>query len=125
MKFNNYLLIITLFFSCNHVFAAEYDALIDLPRGIELSLPVSGVIKTLNVVAGQRVEQGEVMLLLDQTPFNAAKAFAESRVTVQQTILKESLRDFKNQQELYDRTVLASVELEDAELRVKRDKAHF
>lgn len=125
MKFRNHLLIMNLFFSCNQVFAEEYDALIDLPRGVELSLPVSGVIKTLNVVAGQHVAQGEVMLSLDQTPFKAAKDFAESRVTVQQTILHESLRDFKNQQELYDRTVLASVELEDAELRVKRDKAHL
>ncbi len=125
MKFNHHLLIMTLFFSCNHVFAAEYDAQIDLPRGVELSLPVSGVIKTLNVVAGQHVAQGKVMLSLDQTPFKAARDLAESRVTVQQTILQESLRDFKNQQELFDRTVLASVELENAELRVKRDKAHL
>lgn len=125
MKCNHHLLIMTLFFSYNPVFAAEYDALIDLPRGVALSLPVSGMIKTLNVVAGQRVAQSELMLLLDQTPFTAARDFAESGVTVQQTILQESLRDFNNQQELFDRTVLSSVELEDAELRVKRDKAHL
>jgi membrane fusion protein (multidrug efflux system) len=125
MKFKNCLLTITLFLSCNNVFASEYDAVIDLPKGVELSLPVSGVIKTLNVVAGQFMEQGEIMLVLDQTPFKAAKVYAESRVTVQQTLLKESIRDFNNRQELYDRTVLASVQLENAELRVKRDTAYL
>ena len=125
MKFKNCLLLISLSISCNNVIAAEYDAVIDRPKGVELSLPVSGVIKTLNVVAGQFIEQGEVMLVLDQTPFKAAKVYAESRITVQQTLLKESTRDFNNRQELYDRTVLAAVQLENAELRVKRDTAYL
>ncbi len=125
MKFKNYLLIVTLLVSCKNIYAAEYDSEITLPRGIELSLPVSGVIKTLDVVAGQRVDEGDVMLMLDQTPFEAAKVYAESLVAVQQTLLQESLRDLNNEQELYDRTVLASVQLENAELKVKRDKANL
>ena len=48
---------------------------------------------------------------------------AESRVAVQQTLLVESLRDFSNRQELFDRTVLSTVQLENSELKVKRDKA--
>jgi len=123
MKIIGGLLVVTLSIFCTYAYAADYDATIELPDAVELSLPVSGVIKTLNVVAGQYVKQGEKMLMLDQIPFQAAKAHAESRVTVQQTLLVESSRDLKNRQELFDRTVLSTVRLENAELKAKRDKA--
>ena len=103
--------------------AAEFEAMVTLSPRLEFSLPVSGVVKTVNVTAGQRVTKGEELLALDPVPFNAAKAHAQARVNLQQTVLSESLRDLKQQQELYERTVLATVELENAELRVKRDRA--
>jgi RND family efflux transporter MFP subunit len=104
-------------------YAADYDAVIDLSPRHELSLPVSGIITSLNVTAGQRVSRGDELLALDPVPFQAARTYAQSRVTVQQTLVTESQRDLQQQQELYDRTVLARVELENAELRVKRDVA--
>ena len=107
----------------NFAYATDYDATIEFPPPYELSLPVSGVIKTLKVTAGQRISKGDEILALDSTPFRSAITYAQSRITVQQTVLTESQRDFKQQQELYDRTVLALVELENAELRVKRDRA--
>jgi multidrug efflux system membrane fusion protein len=103
--------------------AADFDATIEFPPRQELSLPVSGVIKTLNVTGGQQVSAGDVLLVLDPVPFNAARSYAQSLVTVRQTLLTESQRDLQQQQELYDRTVLARVDLENAELRVKRDTA--
>jgi RND family efflux transporter MFP subunit len=103
--------------------AADFDATVDFSPRLELSLPVSGMVKTVNVTAGQRVVKGEELLSLDPVPFKAAMTYAQSRLTIQQTLLSESLRDLKQQQELYERTVLATVELENAELRVKRDKA--
>lgn len=107
------------------VFAADHDATIGLPTAHELSLPVSGVIKILDVTPGQRVTKGKVMLTLDPVPFNAAKTHAQSRVTVQKTLLTESQRDYQQQQELYDRTVLALVDLENAKLKVTRDRANL
>lgn len=106
-----------------NAFAAEYAAVIEFPPHRELSLPVSGVITTLKVAPGQRVSKGDLMLALDPAPFNAAKNHAQSRITAQQTRLTESERDFQQQQELYDRTVLAAVELENAQLRAQRDRA--
>ncbi len=123
MKSIGWLLLLTLSNIYSVVHATDYEAIIDLPGAVELSLPVSGVIRTLNAVAGQHVKQGDELLTLDSIPFQAAKDSAESRVAVKQTLLAESLRDFKNRQELYDRTVLATVQLENAELKVKRDKA--
>jgi RND family efflux transporter MFP subunit len=105
------------------VHAADFDATVDFASRFELSLPVSGLVQTVKVAAGQAVPQGDEMLALDPVPFKAARAHAQSRVNLRQTILSESLRDLKQQQELYDRTVLATVELENAQLREKRDRA--
>jgi multidrug efflux system membrane fusion protein len=88
-----------------------------------LSLPVSGVVDVVNVRAGQRVAQGEQLLALDPEPFIAAKKLAQSQVSVAQIASKESIRDLDHQQELFDRTVLAAVDLENAQLRAKHDKA--
>ena len=104
-------------------YCAEFDAIIDLSPRMKFSLPVSGVINKVNVKTGQRVRKGDEMLSLDSVPFIAAKARAQSGLEVQEASLVESQRDLKNQRELYDRTVLATVELENAELRVKRDQA--
>ena len=65
------------------------------------------------------------MLSLDAVPLKAKKDIAQSRVSALQTILTESQRDLKHKQELFDRTVLSLVELQDAELREKRDRAHL
>jgi RND family efflux transporter MFP subunit len=106
-------------------FAADYEASVSLSPEVELSLPVSGVVKTLKVSAGQRVSKGDELLSLDPVPFSAAKVYAQSRLTVQKTLLTASQRDLEQQKELYDRTVLATVELENAELRERRDRANL
>jgi len=107
------------------VHAADFAATIDLSPRFVLSLPVSGVVKVVNVSAGQRVAQGEQLLALDPDPFTVAKKLALSQVNVAQIALKESLRDLAHQQELFDRTVLAAVDLENAQLRAKHDKAQL
>lgn len=116
-------LLLTLSLLGNVAYATDYEAIIDFADRRELSLPVSGVIKTLNIVAGQKVKKGDELLSLDQSPFKATRVHAQSRVAVQKTLLSESQRDFNNRQELFDRTVLATVQLENAELKVKRDQA--
>ena len=126
MKKNLQRLCLPVFFCLVDVtYAAEFDATIELSPQYALSLPVSGVVKSLKVVTGQRVEKGDELLALDATPFMAAKDNALARVSVQKTRLKESQRDLQQQQELYDRTVLAYVDLENAQLREQRDKANL
>jgi len=107
----------------NAVHAADFSATVDLSPRFVLSLPVSGVVDVVNVRAGQRVAQGEQLLALDPAPFIVAKKLAQSQVSVAQIASKESFRDLAHQQELFDRTVLAAVELENAQLRAKHDKA--
>ena len=105
-------------------YAADYEASVSFSSELQLGLPVSGLIETLKVRTGQQVSKGEQLLSLDQAPFNTAKIRAQSKLAVQKTLLTQSQRDLEQQKELYDRTVLATVELEDAELREKRDLAN-
>lgn len=107
------------------VSAASYEASIDFAPRFELSIPVSGVIKKVNVARGQIVIKDDVLLSLDPVPLKAETDIAQSRVTALQTLSTTSQRDLKHQQALFDRTVLSLVELQDAELREKRDRAQL
>lgn len=125
MKVPGGISIIVLSCLCVNAYALNLDAVIDFSPRVELSLPVSGIVDEVKVSAGQHVKQGETILSLDETPFRAERAFMQSRVAFHQARLTESQRDLKHQQELFDRTVLSTVELENAELRVKRDNAQL
>jgi len=105
--------------------AADYETSISLPAGIELGLPVSGMIQAVNVKTGQRISKGDVILALDPAPFEVAKTHAQASVTVFKTMLKESQRDLEHHKELYDRTVLSTVDLENVEMREIKDRAHL
>jgi RND family efflux transporter MFP subunit len=111
--------------STSIVSATSYEANIDFAPRTELSIPVSGVVKKVNVTSGQVVTKHDVLLSLDAVPLKAEKDLAQSHVTALQTRLTESQRDLKHKQELFDRTVLSLVELQDAELREKRDRAQL
>ena len=106
-------------------YAADYEADVSLPPAVNLGLPASGLVKTIKVRAGQQVSKGDELLSLDQALLKAAKQRAQSNLTVQKTLLTQSQRDLEQRKELFDRTVLATVELEDAELREKRDRAYL
>lgn len=108
---------------CINAYALSFDAVIDFPPRVGLSLPVPGLVNKVEVSAGQHVKKGEPLVSLDETPFKADKVLMQASVTFHQARLTESTRDLKHQQELFDRTVLSTVELENAELRVKRDSA--
>lgn len=98
--------------------ALAADATVQWARRIELGLGVSGVVKTVSAEAGARVPKGQVLVALDETPFKAA--FDKAR-----TERDEAARDYKQARELYDRTVLAKVELENAQNKSVRAQARF
>jgi len=120
----NFCLIFTLvLFPLHAVVAEPYDATIHFAHRVELSVSVSGKIKHVDVNPGERVKSGKVMIALDKTPFEAAVAEAQAEVTTRDTQSKEAARDLDQAQELYDRGVLSTVELEDAQHQNIRAKA--
>ncbi|NOX43701.1 MAG: efflux RND transporter periplasmic adaptor subunit [Gammaproteobacteria bacterium] len=105
--------------------AATYDATVRFANRVTLSMPVSGIIKSVYVAAGQHIQAEQILIALDQTPFEAAVAQANAEVTIRATKKTQAMRDYQQAQELYDRTVLSNVELENAKLKADRATAAY
>lgn len=103
--------------------AAEAPAVLQWSQRVELSTPVSGVVQAVNVAAGERVRKGQVLLQLDDRVYAGRVEEAAAAVTRQQEEAAEAGRDLKRIQELYDRTVISTSELDQAKLRQARAAA--
>lgn len=90
---------------------------------LELTTRVSGVVETVLVKPGQRVKKGAVLLRLDRTVLQARLEEAQAEHMRAQADEAEAKREQGRAQELYDRTVSSTSELEAAQLRYARAKA--
>jgi RND family efflux transporter MFP subunit len=105
--------------------AADVEALVQWSRRTELAAPVSGVVASVAVNAGERAAKGQLLLALDDEPFRAAVQEAEALLARRKSERDEAARDAKQAQELYDRTVLSTVELENAKMKLARADAGY
>ncbi len=76
---------------------------------------VSGIVSGVYASPGQLVKRDDVLVKLDERPFQANVAAARAVVTMRQPIRKQMLSELEKAQELYDRDSLALVELQNAE----------
>lgn len=90
---------------------------------VELTTRVSGVVESVLVKPGQRVKKGTVLLRLDKTILQARLEEATADHARAQADEADAKRDQTRAQELYDRTVSSTSELEAAELRYTRAQA--
>lgn len=100
--------------------AAGFDATVSFARRMEFGLPVSGVVATVGAEAGARVSQGQLLVALDETPFQAAVEQARGAVVRASADYDEAVRDHKTMKEIYDRQLASTVELDNARLKVQR-----
>jgi RND family efflux transporter MFP subunit len=100
--------------------AASFEATVNFARRMELGLPVSGVVATVGAEAGTRVTKGQVLVALDETPFQAAVEQARGALARASADRDEAVRDHKTMKEIYDRQLASTVELDNARLRVQR-----
>jgi len=103
--------------------AAEVDGVLQWSRRTELAMPVSGIVAAVPASAGERVAKGAVLLSLDAVPFASAVQEAEARLALRKVERDEAARDARQAQDLYDRTVLSTVELENAKNKLTRAEA--
>lgn len=105
--------------------AENFPATLQWSQRVELSPRVSGIVREVGVNAGDRVQKGRSLLTLDAAPYQAR--VAESRATVARFTEEtaEARRDLARTQELYDRTVISTSELDQAKLRQARAKAQL
>ncbi len=90
---------------------------------VELTTRVSGVVVDVLVKPGQRVKKGVVLLRLDKTVLQARLDEATAEQVRAQADEADARRELERAQELFDRTVSSTSELEAATLRHTRAQA--
>lgn len=90
---------------------------------VELTTRVSGVVDVVLVKPGQRVKKGAVLLRLDRTILQARLDEAAAELSRAQADEADAKRDLERAQELFDRTVSSTTELDAAALRYARAQA--
>jgi RND family efflux transporter MFP subunit len=105
------------------LWAADIPATLQWSQRVELSTPVSGIVQTVNVEVGDLVKKGQVLLSLDSTSYQARVAENQSEITRLNAEMEEDKRDLDRVQELHDRTVIATAELEQAKLKWVRSQS--
>jgi len=117
-----------IFFSMAVIFAqplwaADVPAILQWAHRVELSVPVSGVVQSVNADIGDQVKKGQVLLALDGAIYQAKVAGNHAAITRLTAEAVEAKKDFERVQELHIRTVVATAELDQAQLRLTRAEA--
>jgi RND family efflux transporter MFP subunit len=93
--------------------------------GMELTTRVSGVVETVWVKPGQRVKKGALLLRLDKTVLQARLDEATAEQARAQADAGEAKRERGRAQELFNRTVSSTSELDAAVLLDARAQANL
>lgn len=104
---------------------ADIDARIYWGKRIDMGVPVSGVVAKVPVDAGMQVRKGDQLLVLEQTPFKTALIEAKAGVVQAAGKRKEARRDYDQTKELYDRGLISTVELQNAQLKKEASEAGY
>lgn len=96
--------------------AVDLPAVLQYERVVELSLPVSGVVSKVLAEEGQSVNQGDLLLELEDIPFKMTmdKTAAELRLLEAERLSVE--KELMRNKELFERMVLSTVSLENSEV---------
>jgi RND family efflux transporter MFP subunit len=99
------------------LWAADMPATLQWSQRVELSTPVSGVVKAVNVEVGDLVKRNQVLLSLDSTTYRASVAENQAEISRFNAAAEEAKRDLDRAQELYQRTIVSTTDLDQAKLR--------
>lgn len=97
--------------------AEELPATLRWAEMTMLSTPLSGRVASVDVSVGKQVGKGTLLATLDPRPLEAEKKRAEAEVQRLQSQLRIAARELRDAEELFDRTVLSTTALEDAQAR--------
>ncbi len=111
--------------ACTNAYAGTSGGFVQLPDARVLSLPVNGVIQAIEVGPGSRVKRGDLLLSLFPAKFDNAIELAKAGVDRIEPAWNDARREFERAQELYDRTVIAEVELRAAQTAFTEKDAEY
>lgn len=105
------------------LWAADIQANLLWSQRVELSTPVSGAVQSVYVEVGDIVKKGQVLLKLDSTVYQARVAENQSEISRLNAEAEEAKRDLNRVQELYQRTVVSTADLDQAKLQLIKSQA--
>ncbi len=85
---------------------------------VELRAFESGIVEKVNVLEGQYVKQGELLLALDPRDYDIAVRVAAARVKEAQAKHDKAQREHGWEGELYERGLISDNELQDAKIKL-------
>ncbi|MBK1618238.1 efflux transporter periplasmic adaptor subunit [Lamprobacter modestohalophilus] len=109
----------------NAAAALQLSGRLEWVRKVEMRAVENGVIAEVLVAPGEHVEEGKLLLRMDQREAQATSLEAKAGVARQQIALDSAERELGRAQELFDRGLIASEELKDAELLMAAAEAEL
>ena len=110
--------------------ADELRARLEWAHTVDLRAFESGVVQEVNVLEGQSVSKGDVLVSLDPRDFQLAIQSASAKLKQAEAVLDKAARELEWETELYDQGLISTNELQDysiakldAEARVEEAKA--
>jgi len=103
--------------------AADYSAVLQWSQLSAVSTAVPGRVERVLVQAGQQTKPGELLLALDQAAYQAEVMAARAELAGLSADEAEAKRNLDREQELYNRTITPTTELDAAKLRYAQAKA--
>lgn len=108
-----------------HVSARDIEATLSWSMRVELSSPVSGVVREVLVNTGTLVKKDGVLLRLDPRPFEARLKKANTGITRAHLARDEAKRELERSEELFDRTVISPHELDLEKIAYSKAAAEY
>ncbi|MFW5724640.1 MAG: efflux RND transporter periplasmic adaptor subunit [Halochromatium sp.] len=96
--------------------ALQLSGRLEWVRKVEMRAVANGVVDEVLVTPGQHVDEGELLLRMDQREARAGSLEAKALVARAVIALEDAERERARTQELFDRGLIANEELKDAEL---------
>lgn len=116
----NTLLRLLLFLYASQVYAADIPANLQWAGRVEIGPRVSGIVKTVHAKVGEHVKKGHILLVLDNQIYQARTSGAAAVVARRELEVADAKLNLARIQELYDRTVSSTSELDEAKLKLGR-----
>jgi len=96
--------------------ALQLSGRLEWVRKVEMRAVENGVVDEVLITLGEHVDEGDLLLRMDQREAIAGSLEAKANVARSQIVLEDAERELARAQELFDRGLIASEELKDAEL---------
>lgn len=130
MKTRSLLLLLSLLTFHVSVHAEELRARLEWAHSVDLRAFESGIVEEVNILEGQAVKKGDVLIRLDPRDFELMVQTASARLKQAEATLDKTSRELEWETELYDQGLISNNELQDytianldAEARVEEARA--